>query len=65
MKINENVNYTPDNPSTCKPTSEIVCRYCMNTNKCPNKMPFEPYNTAPEVSEKEPTPVTGTSLFDE
>ena len=43
MKTNSTVNYTPNEPDKCKPTSRVVCTYCSNSSKCPNKMPYEPY----------------------
>lgn len=32
------VNYTPNDPDNCVPTSGIVCVYCKNHATCPSKL---------------------------
>lgn len=39
MIYNQNVNFTPDTPATCRPTSGIVCTYCRNARNCNNQVP--------------------------
>lgn len=37
------VNFTPDTPDTCVPTSGIVCTYCKNKHICNNQVPEKVY----------------------
>ena len=41
MIYNQNVNFTPDTPATCRPTSGIVCAYCRNARNCNNQVPMD------------------------
>ena len=39
MVYNQNVNFTPDTPATCKPTSGVTCTYCKSKSRCDNQLP--------------------------
>lgn len=63
----DEVNYSPDDMNNCKPTSGVVCTYCKNKNKCPNRMVQESYSELiNEHSRNADTPKTKAhKLFEE
>lgn len=61
METNKTVNYTPDDPTNCKPTSHVVCTYCRSARNCPSKIPYERYKSV-ETLESE-TKSTNNNLF--
>lgn len=39
MIFNKEVNFTPQKPETCKPSTGLTCSYCRNERHCANKLP--------------------------
>ena len=41
--MKKTVNYTPNTPDTCVPSTGVVCTYCKNKAKCPHPVPEKIY----------------------